>query len=123
MLVRIELPVGPDGNEAFLREHVRKLAVDESYALLELHLLVNLRRFQCPFQVVEHRQELLHEPLGRTRDQRLVVARRPLAEVVEVGGDALEVGDGAVPRRLHLRELLLQLGLRDRHFASSSTTS
>ena len=109
MLVRIELPVGLDGDEPLLLKHVRQLAVDEPDALLELDLLVLGRGLQRPFQVVQHRKQLLDEPLVRTRDQRFLIAGRPLAEVVEVGGDALEVGDGAVPRRLQLLHLLLEV--------------
>ncbi len=64
--------------------------MDEPDALLELRLLVLLGRLERALEVVEHGQELLHEPLAGPRDQALLVARGPLAVVVEVGLEALE---------------------------------
>ena len=52
------------------------------------------RRLERPLEVVEHGQELLDEPLVGARDEALLVARGPLAVVVEVGGEALQVGRG-----------------------------
>lgn len=46
---------------------------------------------ECPFQIVEHRQELPNEPLVGVRYQTLLVTRRPLAVILELGRDALEV--------------------------------
>ena len=69
-----------------------------------------LRRVERPLEVVEHRQELLHEPLVGARDQALLVARGPLAVVVELGGDALQVVEVLVALSLEEREALLELG-------------
>jgi len=85
------------------------------------------------FQVVEHGQELLDDPLAGPRDQALLIARGPLAVVVEVGLDPLERVDQLLvlcSKRLelnHLGALLRLLGVLDlfrRHdfFASSSSS-
>ena len=66
--------------------------MDEPDAVFELGLLVLGRRDERALEVVEDRQQLLHEPLVRERDELRLLARRPLAVVVEVGGDALEIG-------------------------------
>ena len=63
-------------------------AVDELDAFLELRLLVLGGRLERPLEVVEHGQELVHEPLVRARRQLGVLARDPLAVVVEVGREA-----------------------------------
>src|SRR2546423_2872921 len=120
--VRVEAAVRLDLGEALAVERVLQLAVDEANAFLELCLLVLLRGGQRALQVVEHRQELLHEPLVGARDQALLVTRNPLAIVLEVGSDALEVVEQLVALGLELAD-----GLRPvfRHdvLASSSTTS
>ena len=108
--VRVELPVGVDLYEALLGERVPELAVRRVDALLELRLLVLLGGVERALEVVEHGQELLDEPLVGARDQALLVARGPLAVVVEVGGDALEVVQVLVPLRLERAEPLLELG-------------
>ena len=62
-------------------------------------------------EVVEDRDELLHEPLVGARGQLLLVARHPLAVVVELGLQALERVEilvALLPRR---RELVERLGL------------
>ena len=88
-----------------------------------------LCRGKSPLEVVEHGQELLHQPLVGARDQALLVTRDPLAVVLEVGRDPLEVVEVLVPLRLERGEPLLDV-LRgvSRVFghevlASSSTTS
>ena len=43
--------------------------MDEADAVLELRLLVLRRGLERPLEVVEHREELLDEPLVRARDQ------------------------------------------------------
>ena len=60
-------------------------------------------------EVVEHGQELLDEPLVGARDQALLVARDPLAVVLEVGGDALEVVEILVALLLEPRRALLEV--------------
>jgi hypothetical protein len=127
--VRIELAVGRDLLEALLAEHVSEGARHQRDALLQLGLLVRLRGLERPLEVVEHRQELLHEPLVGARDQALLVTRSPLAVVVELGLDALERVEQLVTlllKRFELRGLLNLLGVLDvlRHyevFASSSS--
>ena len=57
-------PVGLDLGEPLAREQVGERAVDEPDAVLELHLAVLDRRLERPLEVVEHRHELLDEPLG-----------------------------------------------------------
>ena len=47
-------------------------------------------------EIVEDRQQLLHEPLVRERDELLPLARHALAEVVEVGGRPLPAVDRLV---------------------------
>ena len=84
------LPSVATRHEALAVEELLELAVDELDALLELRLLVSVRRLERSLEVVEHRQELLHEPLAGPRDQALLVARGPLAVVVELGLEPLE---------------------------------
>ena len=92
-----------------------------------------LGRLERPLEVVEHGQELLHDPLAGPRDQRFLVARGPLAVVVELGLDALEGVDQllvlgaqrlelATPSRL--LDLLCVLDLFGHYdfFASSSSS-
>ena len=82
--------------------------MDELDAFLELRLLVPLGGLQRALQVVEDRQQLFHDPLACPRDQALLIARGPLAVVVEVGLQALEGVDQLlvlVPERIELRVL------------------
>ena len=101
--------------------------MDEAHAVLERRLLVLLGRLERATEVVEHRQELLHEPLVRARDERLLVARGPLAEVLELRLQALEpvdelvaLGDELVGL-LDLLFLVLDLFVHYEVFASSSS--
>ena len=132
--MRVERAVRLDLDEALLRERVRERAVHETHPLLELCLLMLGGRLERALEVVQHRQELLHEPLGRTRDEVRLVARDALAVVLELGLQTLERVEilVALPRQLldlvDLRRLLLDASLFDglAHydvFASSSTTS
>ena len=129
MDVRVEDAVGLDLGEPLARERVRELAVHEPDALLELRLLVLLGGRERPLEVVEHGQQLLHEPLVGPRDQALLVARDPLAVVLELGRDPLEVVQVLVALGLERRHLLLERELTGvaclghEVFASSSTTS
>ena len=73
-----------------------------------------LGRLERALEVVEHRQELHDDPLARARDERLLVARRALAVVVEVGGEAPQVVEVLVALRLGVlqaREQLLDVVL------------
>src|SRR5215218_5443560 len=105
----------------------------EPNTVLQLGLLVLLRSAERPLEVVEHGQELLDQPLVGARDQALLIARRPLAVVVELGLDPLERVDQLLvlgPQSFGLVELLLDelFAVLDllRHyevFASSSSTT
>ena len=95
MDVRIELAVGLDLDEALLGQRRAQLAMDEPNALLQAGLLVLLRGDERALEIVEDRQELLHEPLVGPHDQGRLVALHPLAVVVEVRGDPLEVVEEA----------------------------
>ena len=79
-----------DLHEPLLRERVGERPVDEAHAVLELRLLVLGRGLERALEVVDHRQQLLDEPLGGARDQARLVARRALAVVVELGLEALQ---------------------------------
>src|SRR5205823_12925837 len=108
--VRVELAVGLDLGKPLVLERGGELAVHEPDALLELCLLVLLGGRERALEVVEHGQQLLHEPLVGPRDQALLVARDPLAVVLEVGCDALEVVEVLVSLGLERRQPLLELG-------------
>ena len=64
--------------------------MNEAHAVLELRLLVLLGRVERALEVVEHRQQLVHEPLRGARGQLALLARRALAVVVELRLEALE---------------------------------
>src|SRR5581483_4349034 len=133
--VRVERAVGLDLPQAGAGEHVRERTVDEPDAVLELRLLVLLRRDQRPLEVVEHGQELLDERLARACGPGGALARGPLAEVVELGfqpPERVEVLVALAPKlRRGVSPLLVlrhRLGLgafalRHEVGASSSTTS
>ena len=103
MDVRVEAAVGLDLGEALLLERLAERLLDELHAVDERRLFVPLGGLERALEVVEDREELLHEPLVGVRDQALLVAQRPLAVVLEVGLRALEEV-----------EVLVALGLRSR---------
>ena len=80
------------------------LDLDEPHAVDECRLLVPLGGLERPLQVVEDREELPDEALVGVRDQTLLVARRPLAVVLELGRQTLEVRQVLVSLRLRLSE-------------------
>ena len=90
MDVWVELALGLDLGQALARQRLGQGAMHEPNAVLELRLLVLLGSAERPLEVVEDGQELLDQPLVGARDQALLIARRPLAVVVELGLDALE---------------------------------
>ena len=94
--VRVEGALGLDLREPVPLDEAEQRAVDEPDALLELRLLVLGGSLERPLQVVEHRQQLVQEPLVRAAGQLDLLARDALAVVVEVGGET-QVG---VVRRL-----------------------
>ena len=131
-----------DLDEALPGEGVGERAVDQADAVLQRGRFVLGRRFERPLQVVEHGHEVLHEALGRARDQIAPIARRPLAVVVELGLQALQRVEVLVALARRLRQLvdrLLDVGyaappparrprlrghrLRARLVSHSSTTS
>ena len=61
-------------------------------------------RLERALEVVDHRQQLLDEPLRGARDQICLVARDPLAVVVELGLQPLERVEVLVPLARHRRE-------------------
>ena len=127
----IELAVGRDLLEALALERGAQLAGDERDALLELRLLVLAGGDERPLEIVDDREHRLHQPLVGARDQVLLVTRGPLAVVVELGRDPLQLVEVVVALGLDGGEPLLQLlGLDGlllllRHYclASSSITS
>ena len=132
MDVGVELALGLDLGQALARQRLGQGAMHEPNAVLELRLLVLLCSAERPLEVVEDGQELLDQPLVGARDQALLIARRPLAVVVELGLDPLERVDQLLvlgPQRLGLVDLLDLLDLLAvldllRHyevFASSSS--
>src|SRR5947209_17147866 len=106
----------------------------ETDALLELRLLVLLRRIECATEVVEDRDQLFYQPLVGTVDQGSGFAGVALAVVVELRRESLQAVEELVALGLesaHVRGALL-FGLRDLrlvcHYAfgascSSSITS
>ncbi len=122
-------PVGLDLLEALAPERRVQLAGDEAHALFELRLLVLARGDERPLEIVDDGEHRLHQPLVGARDQILLVTRGPLAVVVELGRDPLQLVEVVVALGLDGLEPLLQLlglgGLLLRHYclASSSITS
>ncbi len=98
----------------------------ERNALFECGFLVLRRGPERPLEIVEDRQQLLHEPLVRERDVLGAVARGTLLVVVEVGRHAqqpvLEFCNSGV-RHVRCLTPMLDFGLHYEVFASSSTTS
>src|SRR5439155_12690257 len=105
--VRIERAVRSDFDEALLLERLPKRPLDQSDTVDESRLLVALGCLERPLEVVEHRQELSYEPLVCVRDQTLLVARRTLAVVLEVGLDALSEGEVLVALGGHALEKIV----------------
>ena len=62
----------------------------EPDAVLELRLFVIRRSLERAPEIVEDRDQLLHEPLARTLGERRLLARVPLAEVVELRREPLQ---------------------------------
>ena len=108
MDVRVERPLRLDLGQAFLLERLPQRLLDQLHAVDERSLFVALGRLQCPLQVVEHGQQLPDEPLVRVRDQALLVARRPLAVVLEVRLRPLEEIEVLVSLGLGLRKAIVR---------------
>ena len=97
--------------------------MDQPEALVEVAFMR-----ECALEVVEHRHELLDQPLVGARGQLLLVARHPLAVVVELGLQPLERVEVLVALRQRGRELvdglfLLTASSSTLVFGHSSTTS
>ena len=58
--------------------------------VLELRLFVIRRSLERAPEIIEDRDQLLHEPLARTLGERRLLARVPLAEVVELRSEPLQ---------------------------------
>ena len=100
--VGIERPVRLDLAQPFLLERLPKRLLDELDAVDERGLLVALGGLKRALEVVEHGKELPDEPLVGVRDQAFLVARRPLAVVLEVRLRSLEEIEVLVPLPLRL---------------------
>ena len=115
MHVRIELAVGVDLRESFLREQVGKRTVHEADAFLELRFLVLFRGVQRPAEIVEDRQQFLDETFARALDQGSGLACVALAVVVELRREPLQ----AVEQLVALGLESLDVGCTFRHFGGS----
>ena len=104
--VRVEAAVRLDLRETLARQSIAQGPLHQTNALFELRLLVLFRGRERALEIVEHGQELLDEPLVGARDQALLIARDPLAVVLELGRDPLEVV-----------QVLVTLGLERRHLS------
>src|SRR5438093_1947956 len=78
--------------------------MDKPDAFFELRFLVLLGGVESTLEIVEHRQQLLHQPLGGARSELELLARRALAVVVELRHEALERVEVLVPLARHVRE-------------------
>src|SRR4026209_1510091 len=87
---RVELALCIDLLEALLLQQVGKRAMHKPDTVLELRLFVIRRSLQCTSEIVEDRDQLLHAPLARTLGERRLLARVPLAEVVELRSEPLQ---------------------------------
>src|SRR5690242_3878948 len=112
VLVRVELlTLRVDARETGALEHAEQLGVDELQALL--HALVGLEVQQRELERVEHREQLLDEPLRRALDDLRLLARHPLAIVLEFGLHAtceLEVLL-ALPSQFRVQRILRLVGV------------
>ena len=84
-------PSGLDLLEPLAAEQVGERPVHERDALLELRLLVLLGRLERPLEVVQDREQVLDEPLRGAGGRQLLVARDPLAVVVELRREPAQV--------------------------------
>src|SRR5207237_9536094 len=120
-----------DALQALLPQRLGERAMDKPHPLLELGLFVLLGRFEGALEVVEDGQQLLHERLRRPGRERLLVARGPLAVVVELGLQALERVEVLVALALERLDPLVRLPelvllwrlLRHSTLSASSMTS
>ena len=72
------------------RERVGELAVDQADPVLKPGLFGRAGRLERTLEIVEDGHELADQPLVGARGQLLLVARHPLAVVVELGLQTLE---------------------------------
>ena len=113
--VRVERPVGRDLLHALGGEHAGEGVLRHADALEHLRLLVVLGGIERALEVVEHGQELGDEPLARAGVQLCLLARDPLAVVVEVRRDPAQVVDHLLVLALGVLEPREQLvGVRAR---------
>src|SRR5207247_678676 len=76
--------------ETLLLQEIRERAMHEPDTVLELRLLVIRRGLERAPEIVEDRDQLLHQPLARTFGEGRLLARIPLAEVVELRREPLQ---------------------------------
>src|SRR6266550_6377932 len=86
----IELALGLDLGQSLLREQVGQGTMDEPHPVLDLALLMLRSSLERAPEIVEDRDQLLHEPLVRTLGKRSLLACVPLAVVVELRGEPLQ---------------------------------
>ena len=113
---RVErLALGVELLDAVALEHGDQLRVHEPYALGQVLLLVTCR-LKRTLEVVDHGQQLAHEPALRALARRRRLLGGALAEVLEVRLRALGQVEVLLPLPLCLRErvVVLSLGLLDR---------
>jgi hypothetical protein len=103
--VRIECPRGLDLLETFALERTDQGVFRHPDSLEHLRIVVLLGCVQRALEIVEDGQELLDETFVRTSHDRGLIARDALAEVVEVGGDPLQLIQVLVALGLGLAEL------------------
>src|SRR5882762_1673485 len=80
-------------------------------AVLDLSLFVLRRSLERTAEVVENRDQLLHEPLVRTLGERRLLARVALAEVVELRGKPLQAIEELIAVSLESVDVDALLGL------------
>src|SRR5882724_522373 len=84
MHVRIELAVGLDLLQTLLLQQIGEGAMHKPNAVFDLPLFVLRGSLERPPEVVENRDQLLHEPLVRTLGESRLLTCIALAEVVEL---------------------------------------
>ena len=115
--------VGLDPLEARLLEHRHELRADAHHAVAHLLGLGRVTAGQAAERAVErveHREEVLDQPLGGALDERRLLAQHALAVVLEVGLDPAQRVDELVALARQLGQILLDRGLASATSSSSA---
>ena len=107
----IELALGLDLGQSLLRKQIGQGTMDEPDTVLDLPLFMLRSSLERPPEIVEDRDQLLHEPLVRTLGERSLLARVPLAVVVELSGEPLQPVEELVAVSLESVDVDALLGL------------